>query len=123
MKYEAFVKAIGLDIEEEIVIVVNGIELTGFISYCPYILEVGKTYQVSIDITILDDFKIRRIDEPVKVLQRIDQSFVYLIKGILKPGGVIESSIVIQDELFIDYAYLYNEFVETKADRIAISFW
>ena len=122
MVYNAFLKSVNLNIEEEVVIVINGIELVGFLSYCPYAIEIGKTYPVSIEITALDEFEMTRADLPVREMQRLNQGFAYIIKGVLKTGGVIDSVIEIKDELLVDYAYFYNEFVEFKVDRLSVSF-
>jgi hypothetical protein len=122
MVRNVFLKAIDPIVEEEVTIVVDGIELVGFVSYCPYAIEAGKTYLASIDITVLNDFEIKEIDQPVKEFQHIGSGFAYYIRGILRPGGILDSGITIQDELLVDYAYLYNKYVEIQVDRIAISF-
>jgi hypothetical protein len=122
MVYNAFLKSVNPNIEEEVVIVINGIELVGFLSYCPYAVEVEKTYPISIEITVLDEFEIRKADLSVREMQRLNQGFAYIIKGILKTGGVIDSVIEIQDEILVDYAYLYDEFVEFKVDRLSVNF-
>ena len=116
------IKAIDPDVEEEVTIEVDGIELVGFVSFCPYDIKVGMSYPVSIGITVLDELEIRELESPTKGFQRIEQGFVYLIRGILRPGGIIEAGIEIQDELLVDYAYLYNKFVEIRVDRISLSF-
>jgi hypothetical protein len=53
---------------------VEGIEFTGFSSVCPYEIEVGKSYPVSIGFTILDELEIRVIYDEKKnwsVLARV----------------------------------------------------
>lgn len=120
--YKALIKSIDPNIEEEVTVCVNGLELLGFVGYSPFVIEVGETYEVSIEVTILDEFNIREIEQHEKGFQRIGMGFAYLIRGVLLPGGIVDAGIELRDELFVDLTYLYNKYVEFRVDRLNLSF-
>ncbi|MFP5304030.1 hypothetical protein R2R70_22895, partial [Cobetia sp. SIMBA_158] len=70
MVYDCFVKRLDPQIEEETTIEINGIEFTGFADICPYEIEEGKSYPVSIGFTILDELIIHEIPIEKKEIER-----------------------------------------------------
>ncbi len=122
MKYHAYIKKIDSIIEEEVTIKINNTELVVFVNTCPYAIEEGTSYPVSLDITVLDDLEIEVIDECKKGFVRSDDSFVYEIKGLLTEDGIIDAGVLIDTELVKDYQYLYGKFVRIKVDRINAEF-
>ncbi len=71
MVYMALVKRLDPQIEEEVIIEIEGIEFTGFAFICPYKIEVGKSYPVSIGFTILNELMIREIQGEKKEIEWI----------------------------------------------------
>ncbi|AMA74301.1 MULTISPECIES: hypothetical protein [Aneurinibacillus] len=123
MEYLALVKRLDPHIEEEVTLEVEGIEFTGFTSVCPYEIEVGKSYPVSIGFTILDELEIRVIYDEKKELERIGSGYKYYIRGILNRDS-IDAGITIldEDEYFADYLGLIGKYVELQVDRISVEF-
>lgn len=123
MRYLALVKGLDPHIEEEVILEVQGIEFTGFAFICPYEIEAGKKYPVSIGFTILDGLEIREICDSKKEFERIGTSFNYYIRGILNEDS-IDAGIVISDndEYFANYPDLIGKTVEFQVDRISVEF-
>lgn len=122
MKYNAIVKKINPIIEEEVVIEINNIELVVFVNVCEYIIQEKKTYPVIIDFDVLDDLDIVKISESKRELIRLNKSFEYEIKGLLRDDGILDVGILIDSEWLKEYQYLYGEFVKIKVDRINAEF-
>ena len=123
MVYTALVKRLDLQIEEEVTIEIEGIEFTGFAFICPYKIEVGKSYPVSIGFTILNELMIREIQGEKKEIERIGMGYEYYIRGLLHEDK-IEAGLVFtdDDEYFSDYPELMDKYIEIKVDRISIEF-
>lgn len=123
MRYLALVKRLDPHIEEEVTLEIQGIEFTGFAFICPYEIEVGQSYPVSIGFTILDELIIHEIHDAKKELERIGIGYQYYMRGFLHENS-IDAGIVIfdEDEYFVDYPDLIGKFVEMKVDRISIEF-
>ncbi|GAA0110537.1 MULTISPECIES: hypothetical protein [Clostridium] len=122
MKYVAFIKQVNCDIEEEVTIKIGDIVLTGFANICPYPIEEERSYPVSIGFTILDEFEIVEQQEQKKQFSRIGNTFVYEISGLLTEQGLLDANILIEDEVFEDYSYMYGKYVKFKVDRISLEF-
>lgn len=123
MIYMALVKRLDPLIEEEVCIEIEGIEFTGFAFICPYKIETGKSYPVSIGFTILDDLMIHEIQGVKKEVKRIGLGYEHYISGILHKDR-IDAGIIFndEDEYFSDYPNLVDKNVEIKVDRISIEF-
>ena len=122
MKNWAVVRRLDPHIEEEVTLEMNGVEFTGFANICPYPIEMGHAYPVSIGITILDDVIIQELSEPKKELERIDSGFAYNIRGVIQADSLDAGIVLTDEELFRDYAYLIDTYVEMKVDRISVEF-
>lgn len=123
MVYTALVKRLDPQIEEEVTIEIEGVEFTGFAFICPYKIEIGKSYPVSIGFTILNELIIHAIQEKKKEIERIGLGYYYYIRGLLHED-TIDAGLVftVNDEYFSDYPELMNKFIEIKVDRISIEF-
>lgn len=123
MRYIARVKGLDPHIEEEVTLEVQGVEFTGFAFICPYEVEVGKKYPVSIGFTILDGLEIRELCDSKKELERIGTSYNYYIRGVLNEDS-IDAGIIISDddEYFANYPDLIGKAVEFQVDRINVEF-
>lgn len=123
MNYMALVKGLDPQIEEEVTLEIEGVELTGFAIVCPYEIELGKSYPVSIGFTILDELIIREIKENRKELERIGLGYEYYIRGFLQEDSIDAGIVLIdEDEYFLDFPQLIEKNVEMKVDRISIDF-
>ena len=123
MVYMALVKRLDPQIEEEVTIEIEGIEFTGFAFICPYKIEVGKSYPVSIGFTILNELMIREIQGEKKEIERIGLGYEYYIRGLLHEDTVdAELIFTDEDDYFTDYPELMDKYIEIKVDRISIEF-
>jgi len=121
-KYFARVKSIGIDIEEEVVLDINGVEVICFAGVCPYEIHEGKEYPVSFELVIFDDYIVEESFDDAARLERIDDGFSYWIEGKLE-GGVVNSLISFEDEILLsDYQYLNGKYIRMKVDRIDVEF-
>lgn len=122
MKQTAFLTGVSELIEEEVMLRIGNVELKGFANIIPYQLKEGNQYDVFLGITILDDFQLSESSVEIKELKPLNDSFKYLIRGILKEGGILDAGVILQDEIFEEYEYLINKFVEVEVDRISVEF-
>ncbi|MFK4345236.1 MULTISPECIES: hypothetical protein [unclassified Paenibacillus] len=122
MKYNALVKAIDSNIEEEVRVEINGIEFTGFVDCFPYLINTGSYYPVEIGITVLDDLELKEINESVQEIEQIGNGFGYFIRGELDGNCCLNSVMIFQDDWFLEYSYLGGKYVEIMVDRISIEF-
>lgn len=121
-KYNALVKKIDDDVEEEVTLSLNGFEVTCFAGVCPYQIEEGKEYPVSFELMIFDDYHVNESKEEMPSLERVGSSFSYWIIGKLE-GGIVNSSIPFEDEILLsDYGYLDGKYIRLKIDRIDVEF-
>lgn len=120
MKQTALLKSIDENIEEEVLLEINGIEITGFANYCPYEIYVGQDYNVSL--TMFTDCDISESKLKTKQIKRINDGFDYFIRGQLLGGGLIDAGIILKEEFFAQYEYLIGGYVEIEVDRIDIGF-
>lgn len=122
MEQRARLKRTSEIIEEEVVLQVSDIEFVGFANSIPYEINVGDECEVSLGITILDDFSIAESTSKTKEIERINDGFEYFIRGKLQEGGKIDAGIIFEDELLEEYRYLLDKYVEMKVDRISVEF-
>ena len=121
-KYNALVKKIDDDVEEEVTLSLSGFEVTCFAGICPYQIEEGKEYPVSFELMIFDDYIVEESQEEESSLERIGNGFSYWIIGKLE-GGIVSSPIAFEDEILLsDFGYLDGKYIRLKADRIDVEF-
>ncbi|SIR56143.1 hypothetical protein [Priestia flexa] len=123
MKYFAKVKKLDEHLEEEVTLDIDGVVFTAFIDICPYEIKEGQDYPVNISFTIFNDLHIRLIENRVKELERIQESYRYLIRGIVREGLVDAGLRVVDEEGYLDdYPEIIGEYAEIKVDRIGVEF-
>ncbi|WP_077310519.1 hypothetical protein [Terribacillus halophilus] len=123
MTYIAKLIKLNPHIEEEVTLKINDVEFTAFAFVCPYPIELGRSYPISIGFTILDELNIHELNENRKEIVRLDSSYEYLIRGLLQRNS-LDAGIIIndEDEYFSDYPNLIGKQVEIKVDRISVEF-
>ncbi len=122
MMYTAIVKELNDNIEEEAIISINNIDFTTFIAFTPYKIKIGEEYPV--DITLFGDILniTESLDKKIEI-NRMGETFGYIIHGYLFENGKLDIGFIIEDnELFYDYPYLYGKYVTFEVNRIDSEF-
>ncbi|TWD46467.1 hypothetical protein [Pseudomonas sp. SJZ131] len=122
-KYAAVVLAVDPIVEEEVLLLVNGMKVKCFASYCPEKVEVGESYDVELDIVLADDNLIvaaeKRADRFVEIIGGGFPCFLY---GYLD-GSVFRSFVdFMGQEIHYDYPEFNEQFVKIRVDRINVYF-
>jgi hypothetical protein len=123
MIYSAKIENTGKDVEEEVSVLVEGVQLTCFASCCPYEIEIGKVYQVDLIPMVFDDYIVQEVDDLNTSIQRIGDTYSYLVIGKLLDGKLSCGSISFFDEEFLSrFGFLDGKMVSWVIDRLDISF-
>ena len=110
-------------IEEEVILEINGIEIVGFTSVCPYKLTPNKVYLVDLSLTFLEDSEMIEQCEERYGLEKIDEAYGYMLYGQVCGNAIdIGNGIKIQDNIFSENSYLNGHYIKIKADRLSIKF-
>lgn len=121
--YQAKLIKVDSHVEEEVSLEVNGLRLVGFASICPYQLTPNNIYPVNISLTILDGYELKEIDKPIYSLERINDTFRYIIQGKICGDSIdLGNGVKIQDEIFEENSYLDEHFIQIIVDRLSIEF-
>ncbi|WP_129710133.1 hypothetical protein [Priestia megaterium] len=105
--------------EEEIKFLVNNQEVIGF-NVSPQKLEVGKEYEVEIDIFINDSLDIEeQKDRCLKKVKHVN-NYSYILWGKMLEDNILDVGFFITSDLFEDYQYLIGHFVYLKVDRLQV---
>ncbi|MBD1548712.1 hypothetical protein [Roseibium aggregatum] len=122
-KYDARVQFIGETIEEEVVLLIDGYELTCFASVLPYFIEIGCQYPVTISPFLIDDdYEIEEASASAPAFEKCGDGFQYWITGQLN-GVVLECGLEFEDQLLLwDYGDLNGKRIRLKADRLDVEF-
>nr|WP_218627737.1 hypothetical protein [Pseudomonas sp. dw_612] len=115
--------AVGPFVEEEVILLVSGVEVACFASYCPEKIEVGESYKVEFEIVFSDNNFIAVAEKRAgSLIEVIDDGFSCFLYGYLD-GSVFRSFVDFTD-LDIHYGYpaLNEQFVKVRVDRIDVAF-
>lgn len=126
MEYYTVVKGFNEHVEEEVIVEIEGVEITGFmpfgISFEP---EEKQKYRVSLGLVVLDDIEMQKIERSEMGFYRIDNTFSYFIRGYFDfDKRTISAEIIVEleEEMVDGFAYLDGCNVQIKVDRINIDF-
>ncbi|MBH5317210.1 hypothetical protein I6N90_05225 [Paenibacillus sp. GSMTC-2017] len=113
-------------IEEEVTLEIDGIEIVTFANLCPFELIVGEVYQIELDLTILDEFIIKKVDWEEYKIHQEGNGLSYTLQGkldidnrALDAGGI---TFEIDSEFLMDYGYLHEQYVQIRVNRITVDF-
>lgn len=124
MIYDAKIKQFNDIVEEEILVEIDGIDIFCFSIFHTPEMKIGESYPAEIELTVFDELEMIEIDQPVKELSKIGETFSYTIRGLLK-NGILDAGIKFEldSEDLIDYQNLDGKYVEISGiDRINIDF-
>ncbi|MCR3758506.1 hypothetical protein KYB31_05785 [Clostridium felsineum] len=126
MKYLVTIESFNELVEEEIIVNVDGQELRCF---TPYGIEkdinLGDKYSADIEAQFYDDIELEIIQEDIKKIECIGETFSHYIYGKVDIDKcVIKSSIEIKlDEWdLVEHGYCDNKYVRLKVDRFNLEF-
>ncbi len=124
MNYLAQIKRLSDDVEEEVVLRINGVELTCFATVCPYKIEEGASYQVELTAQVFNEYLVSELDEEASPsIVQIGDSFSHVITGRLSGNRLDVGDIVFEDDVLLsDFGYLEGKMIAWKVDRIDAEF-
>lgn len=121
-KYWVQINEIDPIIEEMVVLTVQGVTLRCFASYCPSVIEVGKTYQGEFEMVLPEDVCISTCETHQTRIEMLGDGFPCEIYGRLQ-GDSFESVIDFSDQgIHFDFPHFNGKFVKITAQRIDVSF-
>ncbi|MBP5959343.1 hypothetical protein ICA16_27060 [Pseudomonas anatoliensis] len=121
-KYLAHIIEIDPYVEDLIVLRVNDVTFRGFASYCPFVVDVGKTYEVELEMVLPEELAISKIENEEERIEMLGNGFSCEIHGRLE-GDIFKSFVEFSDQgLHYDYPHLNEQFVKITAERIDVSF-
>lgn len=122
-KYVVTVLAVSLVVEEEVLLLVNGVEVKCFASCCSEKIQVGGSYEAEFEIVLPnDDFITVAEKRPDSLIEVIGDGFSCFLYGYLD-GSVFRSFVDFMDqEIHCDNPEFNEQFVKVRVDRIDVSF-
>lgn len=123
MKYLAIVEKISDEIDGELLLSVNGVELTCFgYSSLPQDVRAGDICRVELFPTVLDDYIVREAREgEVAGAFRQGNTLSYFLVGRLSDGRLDVGGVIFEDEvLSIDFECFNDRDISWIVDRIDI---
>lgn len=124
MIYIAEVINLNDEIEEEVVLRINDIEITCFVSICLFLIEKHMTYQVQIMPVIFHNYVVYEVPEETKpLIEKEGDSFIYNCIGRLIGNQLDINFIILEDDILLrDFSYLDGKMIAWKVDRIDVEF-
>ena len=124
MTYQALVVRLSEQIEEEVMIRIGDVELTGFAHVCPYPIEIGRIYPVELDPLVFDEYNIQNVDDDaLESIIRTGDEYEYVVTGRFKDGAVKSQGLSFEDEIFAtEFKYLNGTTVTFHIDRLDLCF-
>ena len=124
MNYLAKIKRLNDDVEEEVVLCINGVELTCFATVCPYNIKEGASYHVELTAQVFNDYLVNALGEDASPsIVQVGNSFSHIITGLLNDNRLDAGGIVFEDDILLsEFGYLEGKIVSWKVDRIDAEF-
>ena len=113
MNYLAQIKLLSDDVEEEVVLRINGVELKCFATVCPYKIEEGASYQVESTAQVFNDYLVKELGEDASpLIVQVGNSFFHIITGRLNDNRLDAGGIVFADDMLLsDFGYLEGKII------------
>ncbi|MBK3445128.1 hypothetical protein [Pseudomonas lactis] len=119
---KAQVLALNEHIEEDITLLIEGTIINCFISYCPYDIEIGKTYNVELTMNLSDDYEIEKVEPRAPLIEKISPGYAYLLYGNLCDTQFHSFASLNDEDIHYDHPEYNEHFIKLKVDRIDVSF-
>ncbi|MFE8646395.1 hypothetical protein ACFX58_15040 [Sphingomonas sp. NCPPB 2930] len=124
MIYKAQVTRLNKEVEEDVDLLIQGVELNCFASICPYRLEPNKIYPIELELIVLDEYRVVEltgIDKPNFI--KTGKGFAYEIRGRIVNSYFDAGGLLFKDDvLATEFGYLKGKMVSLTVDRIGVAF-
>lgn len=126
MIYTAKILHLDDDIEEEAVLLIEGISLTCFVNVCPFKIYQDMDYKVDLNLWSLEGLELAEVPEnEPSAISRIGTGFAYSLIGRLNEGKIEVGALCFEDpdsDFLTEFSYLEGKNVRVIADRITAEF-
>jgi hypothetical protein len=124
MNYLAQIKKIDDAVDELVILIINGVELTCFSNFFPYKIEKNKLYQVKLTTQVFNDYSVKELSEDTAYsIIQIGNSFSHIITGRLNNNRLNAGEIDFEDDMLLsNFGYLQGKIISLKVDRIDVEF-
>lgn len=120
--HKAQVVATNNHIEEDVTLLIEGTTVKCFISYCPYELEVGKTYDVELTLNLSDNYEIERTETIQTLAEYTNRGYSYILYGDLRNDILMTFTSINVEGIHYDHPECNDHFIKLKVERIDASF-
>ena len=120
--HKAQVVATNNHIEEDVTLLIEGTTVKCFISYCPYELEVGKTYDVELTLNLSDNYEIERTETIQTLAEHTNRGYSYILYGDLRNDILMTFTSIDVEGIHYDHPECNDHFIKLKVERIDASF-
>jgi hypothetical protein len=124
MIYSAQVLYLGVDVEEEVLLIINGQELTCFANILPCGVQKESVYQVELIPMVFNDYVVTESHDGVfPSIVRVGNTFSYIVTGMLVGNRLDSGCIVFEDDVLLsNFGHLEGKIISWKVDRIDADF-
>ncbi|MBX7276339.1 hypothetical protein ACLBW8_28305 [Pseudomonas sp. M5A4_2d] len=119
---KAQVVALNELIEEEVTLLIDKTVVTCFASFCPYEIEVGKNYDVELNLNLADYYHAQKVDSINIFAERIENGFSYILYGMLHNDTFQTFTLLSDEGVHYDHPDLNDSFIKLNVDRIDVAF-
>lgn len=120
--HKAQVVATNNHIEEDVTLLIEGTTVKCFISYCPYELEVGKTYDVELTLNLSDNYEIERTETIQTLAEHTNRGYSYILYGDLRNDMLMTFTSINVEGIHYAHPECNDHFIKLKVERIDASF-
>ncbi len=124
MIYSALVKDINQEIEGEVTLQVNGFEMVCFSNMPPAMDAIGTVRPIELMPMVFGEYEVKEISAlSTPAVERIGDSFSYLVSGKLSAGKVDAGVVSFEDDMLnSEFGYLDGKMITWKIERLDVDF-
>ncbi|WP_242176615.1 MULTISPECIES: hypothetical protein [unclassified Pseudomonas] len=119
---KAQVVAINELVEDEILLLIDKTVVACFISYCPYKIETGKTYDIELTLNLSEDYEAKKSSSTHVLAERTGDGFSYVLYGTLNNGTFQTFTLFSDEGISYDHPDLHDSFIKLTVERIDAAF-
>ncbi|QBQ11852.1 MULTISPECIES: hypothetical protein [unclassified Pseudomonas] len=116
------VVALSEHVEEDATLLIDGTILNCFVSFFPYEIEVGKTYDVDLTINLSDDYEVIRVDTVDCLVEKTGHGYAYFLFGRLCNETFHTFTPLDDQDLHYEHPALNEQLIRLEVERIDVSF-